>query len=234
MTDKQNLLFIPGLLCDDMLWHHQVAYFKENYNIIVADVTRHESIDEMARSILNDAPEHFILCGLSMGGYVAQAIMAMAPTRVQKLILINTSSRPDSPETVRRRKGLISIATIGKFKGVTPKLLPLLIHETRLDDENITRLIMDMAERVGRDAFLRQQKAILGRPDFRLTLPDIGIPTLVIGGDADKITPADCARETASLIKEAELYIYETCGHLSPLEYPMDVNQRIERFINNG
>ncbi len=230
---KKTLLLIPGLLCDEALWHHQINYFEDDYEIIVADVTQHESIDEMATDILRTAPDEFILCGLSMGGYVAQAIMMRESGRVEKLILINTSSRPDMPETIRRRKGLISIAKIGKFKGVTPKLLPLLIHETRLDDIDITQRIMDMAERVGRDAFLRQQKAILGRNDFRPTLAKIDIPTLILGGDSDKITPPDCAKETALLVNNSILHIYETCGHLSPLEYPNDVNKRIKSFIED-
>lgn len=230
---KKTLLLIPGLLCDDALWHHQVKYFANDYDVIVADVTNHESINDMADEILNMVTaDRFILCGLSMGGYVAQAMVAKASSRIEKLILINTSSRPDSPETIRRRKGLISIATIGKFKGVTPKLLPLLIHETRLDDGELTSRIMDMAERVGRDAFLRQQKAILGRDDFRPVLTQIKIPTLVLGGDKDQITPPDCAQETASLIEGAIVHIYQICGHLSPLEYPEDVNKRIEDFIS--
>ncbi len=112
-----------------------------------------------------------------------------------KLCLLDTSARPDTPEQVRRRELLITMSREGKFKGVTPRLLPMLIHPDRLQDKDLTGLIMTMAERVGRDAFVRQQTAILKRPDSRPFLKSIKCPVQVIGGRQDAITPPEIVRE---------------------------------------
>jgi pimeloyl-ACP methyl ester carboxylesterase len=150
---------------------------------------------------------------------------------VTRLALLDTSARPDTPEQTARRRGLIELAEKGSFKGVTPRLLPLLIHESRLDDEALTGVVLGMAERIGKDAFLRQQRAIMGRPDSRPTLVSIRCPTLVICGRQDVLAPLDCAMEIAAGITDARLVVAEDCGHLSPLERPETVNQAMAAWL---
>src|SRR6185437_16473364 len=94
-------------------------------------------------------------------------VMRQAPERVTRLALLDTSARADTPEQTSRRRGLIELAEKGEFKGVTPRLLPVFIHPDRLTDAALTGAVTAMAERVGRDAFLRQQQAIVGRVDSR-------------------------------------------------------------------
>jgi pimeloyl-ACP methyl ester carboxylesterase len=216
----QPLLFLPGLLCDGALWTHQMQHLNDVCTPQVMDLTQHDSVKDMAANVLANAPARFALAGLSMGGYVAFEILRQAPERVTQLALLNTQARADSDETRERRKGLIGLAKTGKFKGVTPKLLPLLVHESRLQDSSITEVVLSMAERVGRDAFVRQQHAILGRPDSRANLASIKVPTLVVVGREDALTPLPLAQEMAGGIAGAKLALIEECGHLSPLERP--------------
>lgn len=233
-SKKKHVVLIPGLLCDQDLWHYQIPVLERaGYEVHVADITKSETITQLAQDVLQNAPDQFVLIGLSMGGYVSLEIMRQAPERVQKLVITNSSPRQDSEQTKRRRRGLIQMASIGKFKGVTPKLLPLLIHETRLDEEEITTRIMNMAERVGRDAFERQQKAILSRKDSVPYLSDISCDTLLVGGDDDQITPPDHIEEMAEKIKGAECHIFDVCGHLAPLEYPDKFNKILMDFLND-
>jgi pimeloyl-ACP methyl ester carboxylesterase len=166
-----------------------------------------------------------------MGGYVAQEVLRLAPERVQRLALLDTSARPDTEEQRSRRRGLIELAQKGHFKGVTPKLLPLLIHSSRLDDEALTATVTGMAERVGPDAFLRQQKAIMGRPDFRPDLPQIACPILVLCGRDDALTPLDRHKEIAAAIPGAQLVVIDGCGHLSTLEKPAEVNAALRTWL---
>ena len=133
--DKQNLVLLPGLLCDAALWHHQSTYLTDLANITIADFTRDDSITGMAEAALATAPERFALAGLSMGGYVAQEIMRRAPERVTKLALLDTSARSDVEEQTKRRKELIQMSLQGKFKEVTPELLPKLIHPDRQNEK---------------------------------------------------------------------------------------------------
>ncbi|MDE1147684.1 MAG: alpha/beta fold hydrolase [Azospirillaceae bacterium] len=217
---KPTLILLPGLLCDAALWRHQITHLADVADIRVAEITAAESMAALAAAVLADAPDGFSLAALSMGGYVALEVMRQAGHRVDRLALLDTSARPDSAEQQRRRRGLLALAKTGKFRGVTPRLLPSLLHPDHQDDPAIADEVMAMAERVGRDAFIRQQTAILGRPDGRPDLAAIRCPTLVVVGREDAVTPLAWAEEMASLLPHARLAVVERCGHLAPLEQP--------------
>lgn len=225
------IVFLPALLCDAEMWESQLRLLSARHPIMVAPTTTAEDIDTIAAQVLDVAPRRFALVGLSMGGYVAQAIMRAAPERVDRLALLNTTARADSEEQATRRRDLIALAGRGQFKGVTPRLLPLIVHRDRLDDAALVDRIMAMAERVGQAAFVRQQTAILGRIDARPFLPAIRCPTLVLCGRQDVLTPPELAREMADLIPNARLAIIEDAGHMTPMERPEAVNAHLEAWL---
>ena len=225
------LVLLPGLLCDAALWRHQTATLGDAAAFTMGDFTHDDSIEAMARSVLIEAPETFALAGLSMGGYVALEIMRQAPERVTRLALLDTSARPDTPEQTERRGGLIELARMGQFKGVTPRLLPMLIHPDRLGDAELTGTVMAMAERTGKDAFLRQQSAILKRVDSRPHLAAMRCPALVLCGRQDTLTPLEAHQEMADAIPRASLVVVEDCGHLATLEQPHAVSAALRYWL---
>jgi pimeloyl-ACP methyl ester carboxylesterase len=229
------LLFLPGLLCDARLWREPIAALQGRASCLVADLTHDDSIAAMAARALRLVPDGtpFALCGLSMGGYVALEIMRQAPGRVARLALMDTSARADTPEQTRRRRALLALSESGMFRGVTPRLLPQL-----LAPENVAgplgAEVMAMAERVGRPAFHRQQRAIMHRLDSRPDLPRIAAPTLVAVGEKDALTPPDLAREMAGLIPGARLAVIPEAGHLPPMETPDAVAGLLRDWLEAG
>lgn len=221
MNERTPLILLPGLLCDRALWQHQIDHLADLAEMSVPDLGSDESVEAMARRVLGAAPARFALAALSMGGYVAHAIMRAAPERVARLALFDTSARADTEEQLSRRRGLIALAEKGKFKGVTPRLLPLLIHPDRIGDKPLTDAVMAMAERIGKASFLRQQKAIMARPDSRPYLPGYRCPTLVAAGRSDAITPIEVNAEMAQLIPGARYVVIESSGHLTTMEQPV-------------
>lgn len=228
---KIPLTLLPGLLCDDALWEPQLAALSDIAEITVADLTRDELLPLMAARVLAEAPERFALAGLSMGGYLAQEIMRQAPERVMRLALLDTSARADTPERRSVRRGLIELAQKGDFKGITPRMLPQWLHPDHLADAALTRTVTEMTQRVGRDAYLRQMQAIMGRPDGREDLRRIGVPTLVLCGREDQATPLALHEEIAALVPGAALSVIERCGHLSTLERPQAVNAALRGWL---
>ena len=113
MTEWQHLLLLPGLLCDDRLWQPQVDALSEIAEIVIADMTRDDTLAGMAARPLDAMPGHFALAGLSMGGYAAFEIMRQAPERVTRLALLDTGARADTPEQTTGRKDLIALADRG-------------------------------------------------------------------------------------------------------------------------
>jgi pimeloyl-ACP methyl ester carboxylesterase len=217
---KIPLILLPGLLCDDALWSHQTRYLSDIADITIADLTGHDSVSALAADVLAKAPARFALAGLSMGGYVALEIVRQAPERVAKLALIDTNARSDTDEQRRKRRELMALADRGEFRDVTPRLLPVLVHPDRTNDAELTSEVIAMADRVGRDAFLRQQKLIMDRPDSRPMLPSISCPTLALCGRQDAISTLEMHAEMADAIPGSRLAVVEECGHLATLERP--------------
>ncbi len=221
---KRPLVLVPGLLCDRALWEAQIQDLSDVADIMVADVTGGrsgaDSIAGFAEDVLAAAPPRFALAGLSMGGYVSFEIMRRAPERVLKLALIDTHAIPDLPEVTEARRALIDMAQHGQFKGATRRLLKEFLHPDRLTDTALCGAVMAMTERVGREAFFRQQRAVMGRPDSRPDLIDFACPTLVLCGRQDGLTTLARHREMADLIPGAKLAVIENCGHLAPMERP--------------
>jgi pimeloyl-ACP methyl ester carboxylesterase len=231
MTARETLILLPGLLCDAALWAAQQAGLADIAEIMVADLTLDDSVAAMAARVLAHAPERFALAGLSMGGYAALAVLRAAPARVTRLALLDTAAAPDTPEQTARRRGLIDLASRGQFKGVTPRLLPLLVHPDRVAEQPLAGQVMAMAERVGPDAFLRQQRAIMGRPDSFPLLPTIDVPTLVLCGRQDALTPLAGSEAMAAAIPGADLHVVGRCGHLSTMERPAAVTAAMRGWL---
>jgi pimeloyl-ACP methyl ester carboxylesterase len=231
LARKTPIRLLPGLLCDQRLWAPQIEALADVAEIGVADLTRDDSLAGMARRVLAEAPEHFALAGLSMGGYVAQEIMRLAPQRVLRLALLDTSARADTPENAARRRDLIDLSRQGQFHGVTPRLLPSLIHPDRMNDTDLVETIMAMAASVGAEGFRRQATAILNRKDGRPDLARIAVPTLILCGRDDRLAPPALAEEMAVLVPQSKLVIVEACGHLSTLERPEQVNQALRDWL---
>ena len=230
---KQALVLLPGLLCDAALWEPQLTGLADIARFWVPDLTEHETMKKIGEAVLRDAPwKEFALAGLSMGGYVALEAMRQAPERVTRLALLDSRARPETPEETERRKQLMKLAQSERgFAPVTSRILPLLLHPSRVKDARLTKTVREMAERTGVEAYLRQQHAIISRPDFRPGLPNIKCPTLVLCGRQDQLTPLECSEEMAAAIPGANLVVVEECGHLATLERPAEVNAALRTWL---
>jgi len=232
-AERTPLLFLPGLLCDARLWRDPASALADVAEPRIADLTLDDSVAAMARRALAGAPERFSLAALSMGGYVAFEILRQAPERVARLALFSTSAAPDTPErAARRRAGMASLA-YGRFAGVTRRMLPQLVHPERVAGP-VGDEVRAMAERVGGEAYLRQQTAILGRPDSRPLLSAITVPTLVAVGDGDALTPPAESEAIHRGIRGSELHVLDHCGHLPAMERPAETARLLRRWLAGG
>lgn len=226
-----NLVLVPGLLCTEALFSHQLRYLADCARITVPDVTGAETIDGLADAVLDQAPSEFALCGLSMGGIVSHAIMRRAPGRVTRLALLDTTARTETPEQTERRQALLDMTDSGQFELIHERLLPALVHPDRLGDKDLDDAIRSMALEIGPEAFRRQIAAIIGRPEALPALPTYEVPTLVLCGREDAITPLEFHEEMAAAIPGARLAVIEQCGHMSTMERPQAVTALLRLWL---
>lgn len=229
---RPTLVLLPGLLNTRRVFEPQIEALAEAADFVVPELWHHETIGDMAEAALAAAPPTFALGGFSMGGYVAFEIMRRAPERVERLALMDTQAAPDSLETTKHRRALLDQTKIGRFHGVQPSLLPQLVHSRHINDAAITQPILDMAQEIGAEGFAREQRAIIDRADSRPLLVDIDVPTVVIVGRQDQVTPLPRSQEMAADIATSRLVVVEECGHMSPLEKPADVTAALRRWLS--
>lgn len=229
----KNLVLVPGLLCTADLFRTQIAALDGPGCVIhVANHASDASVATIAGRILGDAPPRFALAGLSMGGYIALEIMRQAPERVERLALLDTSARPDTPEQSENRRRLVALA---EKKGVAVparEMFAKLVAPSRADDAGLPTTFLAMAEATGTDGFARQQTAIAGRPDSRPTLAAISCPTLVLVGAEDQLTPPPLAEEIVNGIRGSRLVVVPGCGHLSTLEAPAAASDALAGWLH--
>jgi pimeloyl-ACP methyl ester carboxylesterase len=228
------LLLIPGLGNTDRLFDHQIATFSPLMKVIVAEHSLDDSMEAIASRALAAAPERFALAGLSMGGYVAMEILRQAPDRVERLALLDTSARPDTDEAKQNRERLIGLAESARWEEILAELWPKLVHPRRVGDEKLQDVVASMLHETGAAGYIRQQRAIMGRSDSRDLLPGIEIPTLIVVGEGDAITPPEIAREMAEMIEWASLIVIGGAGHLSALEEPDQVTSAMRLWLDRS
>ena len=220
MENTMPILLVPGLVSSPRIFAPVIPAMWRFGPVTVANHIRDDNMGAIARRILAEAPPRFALAGHSMGGYIAFEIMRQAPDRVAKLALLNTQARPDTPEAIERRRGMIAAIEAGGFSRGIDAAYPGFVHPSRRDDAALRKILHEMADDIGPEAYVRQLIAVMGRADSRPTLATISCPTLVLTGDQDNTVSNTLSVEMADGIPGAKLTILEHCGHLSQIEQP--------------
>ncbi len=221
------IVLIPGLGDSARLYEAQIPPLWRFGPVMVADHTREHSMAALAARILADAPPRFALAGMSLGGYAALEIMRQAPERVLRLALLDTSARPDTEEASAARREAIARVERGEYVQVTEESWPRLVHRERVADPALKQKFMTIHLEAGPEAYVRQQRAIMSRPDSRPSLGQIRCPTLVLVGDDDRLTPLPLARELVDAIAGSRLVVIPDCGHISCIEQPAAVSDAL-------
>lgn len=235
MTPNVPLLLLPGLMNDERVWSPLLPVIGAGRHVQIAPTHLHGRLEDTAREALASMPPgRFAIAGFSLGGYVALEVCRQAMGRIAGLALLDTAARVDAEESRQTRIRMMQAMTTGaaSLDQMAAGFASRVVHSAHLDDLNLLRLLADMARSVGREGFVRQQQAAMGRRDSRALLQEIRAPTLVLCGREDQITPCALSEEMAGLLPNAELVIVETAGHMSTLEQPQAVSAAVAAWLS--
>lgn len=228
---SEPLVFLPGMMCDARLFGPQIAEMSADTAVMVAPITQGERIEEIASGLLDQLPKRFALAGLSMGGIVAMEILRRAPDRITRIALMDTNPLAETPVTAANREPQIVKVRSGRMLEVMrdemkPNYLAPGPHRGDVLD-----LVMDMAETLGPEIFIRQSRALQRRRDQQGTLRRCRVPTLVLCGAHDELCPVKRHTFMAELIPFAELVVLDNAGHLPTLEQPSETTAALRNWM---
>ena len=196
-----------------------MAALGDEVDCIVGDTLSDDTLPGMARRILGQAPQRFALAGVSMGGMVALELIKAAPGRVTQLALVDTNARPDTlRQKAFRRLANAVVGMTRDFRRTAERSLGSLVHPSTPED--VRAELLEMSVRVGPKAYIRQNRAVTRRRDLRKALTGIAVPSAVIVGQDDRVTPVELSREMHGLLPGSTLHVIPDCGHLPPIEQP--------------
>lgn len=228
----EPLVLLPGLMCDARLFEPQIVSLSRSRAVTVAPVSIGERIEEIASRLLDQLPHRFALGGLSMGGVVALEIIRRAPDRVSRLCLMATDAQAETPQMAAAREELLIGAKAGRLEDVIRKIIGSDTLAPGPQRIPILNNVISMAVDMGADVFERQIRALQRRPDQQGELRHIRVPTLILCGAHDRITPVRKHAFMADLIPAAELKVLEDAGHLPSLEAPQVVNNALHDWLS--
>lgn len=232
---KPCIVFLPGLLCDEVVWQEQrkALSFADS---ISPSYGHAASIEEMARLVLSEVgAERFSLAGHSMGGRVALEIARMAPQRVERLALLDTGMEPiaagEAGASERaKRKALLDKALENGMREMGAQWARGMVHPGRLDTP-LFEEVLDMVARFTPSIFAAQIDALLGRPDATAVLQALNCPTLLVCGRQDLWSPLSRHERMQQLCPGAELVVIEDSGHMSTMEQPEQVSKALADWM---
>ena len=224
---------IPGMMCDGRIFSPQIDELSDSIKISIADISGHSSVEELASEVLKNSPPKFHLLGHSMGGIVAMEMCSQEPSRIEKLVLMDTNPKAELEEVKAMREPQIQAAKQGKLLDVMrDEMKPNYLADTE-DKERILQICMDMAISIGPEVFIKQSKALQSRLDQQNTLCSIDFPVLLICGSSDILSPVERHELMHSIINDSELKVINNAGHMPSLEQPQETTEVLKKWLIN-
>jgi pimeloyl-ACP methyl ester carboxylesterase len=243
------VVLLHGFPLSGAMWQEQLSGIGSIYRVIAPDLRGHGespvpegiyTMDAMADDVVElletlEISGPVVIGGLSMGGYVALSIAARYPTRVRALMLMDTRAGADTPEAAQGREATAkAVVAADSAQPVVDAMLPRLFCKMTLEQrpERVEPMKAVM-EKMSPQGIAGALRGMAVRPDRRGELPKIAVPTLVLVGEEDVITPPSEAKAMVAAIPHARLEVVPEGGHLAPYENPSVANAAILRFLKS-
>jgi pimeloyl-ACP methyl ester carboxylesterase len=224
----RDLVLLPGFMCDKDLWTDMVPGLEALGTVHYGNVYEDSTLDGMARRVLDSSPERFVLVGFSMGGFVSRVLTLMAPERVTGVAFVASSARGYSAEEIERRKaGYQPGDRPPRAAGADATARGL--HPDREKDPVLLDRLRGMQRRLGRE--VRKRQAALVRLDGYADLERIACPSLVVACRQDRLRRFAETERMAHHLPRARFAVLEDCGHMAPLERPVELTALLASWI---
>lgn len=225
------LILLPGLAGNAAMWRPQLQALAGRQPRVADVHMRHDSIEAMAAALLAEVPGRLVLCGASMGGMLAMEAARQAPQRIAGLALLGTDPNPESADMRQLREAAIALFSQGRLREVIEPNVGYAFHPDNALKPGLVDAYLEFVLEAGPEQLIRQNRAVIARPDARSHLPRLECPVLVMCGEDDRLTPPEKSRQIAALCPQARLVMVPRCGHMLTMEQPDFVNATLQEWL---
>jgi pimeloyl-ACP methyl ester carboxylesterase len=244
MDPQGHVVLIHAFPLNATLWRPQIDRAPTGWRFITPDLpgfgrSRLEparTIEEMAQAMLDvldvERIERAVIGGMSMGGYVTFALYRLAPERFSAMVLADTRATADNEQQREARLKMIASVRAAGASAVADEMLPKLLGATsHAQRPALAAAVRGMIERNSPEVIAGAVESMMGRPDSRPMLGSIAVPTLVLCGEEDVLTPPSDSKSLHAAIPHSRLSLIEKAGHLSNIEAPDPFSFALNSFL---
>jgi len=247
-NESKSIVFVHGFPFDQRMWQAQVEELSKEKFCVTYDIrglgespvgdgqfTMEIFVDDL-ESIINEMKlDKPILCGLSMGGYISLRAIEKMQEKFSALILCDTKSETDDNEGKLKRAAAIKQINSGNFDGFIESFVRNCFGEKFVNENNAEyRMVVERSKKNNPVGVKGCLLAMAGRTDTTRILPKIKLPTLIICGSEDKLTPPSVMKPMTEQIPNSEFILVESAGHMTPIEYPKVISRAIKDFLKKN
>lgn len=227
---SEPVVLLPAMMSDARLYDAQITALSRSRAVMMAPLLG-ERIEDMASTVLTMAPRRFALVGSDLGGMVAMEVVRRAPERITRIALLSTTPLPESPQHAAAREPLMIAARSGRLLDVIDQVTPLQSFANGPGRLAGPKILHEMANDLGPEAFVAQTRALQRRRDQQPTLRKIRQPALVLCGAEDVIYSVKRHQFMADLTPYSDLKVIEGAGHFPTLEQPDSVTEALDAWL---
>jgi pimeloyl-ACP methyl ester carboxylesterase len=247
-NESKAIIFVHGFPFDHNMWDLQVSILSKDYYCVTYDVrglgesvvddgqyTMELFVDDLETIVDELSLEKPILCSLSMGGYISLRAMERFQNKFSALIVCDTKSVADDNESKLKRAAAIKQINSGKYEDFVETFVRNCFGDKFAKENNSDyRSVVDRSKKFNPLGVKGCLLAMAGRTETTNSLSNIIIPTLVICGEEDKISPVDLMKTMANKIPNSSFVVVKDAGHMAPIENPEKTNSAIMEFLNQN
>jgi len=244
-NESKSVVFVHGFPFDQRMWQKQVEELSKEYFCVTYDIrglgespvgdgqfTMEMFVDDLEKLIDELKITQPVLCGLSMGGYISLRAMERLQNRFSGLILCDTKPEADDNQGRLKRAAAVKQINSGDFENFIEAFVLNCFGEKFVNENNVEyRMVVERSKKNSPVGVKGCLLAMAGRTDTTTSLPKIKLPTLIICGSEDKLTPPNVMKPMAEQIPNSEIFLVESAGHMTPIEYPQEVTFAIKEFL---
>ena len=245
---NKPVVFVHGFPYDSTMWDYQVEALQNNYYCVTYDIrglgksevgdgqfTMESFVDDLLDVIDSLKIDKPVLCGLSMGGYISLRTVEREQNKFSGLILCDTKADADDDKgKLKRADAIKQINKNGSAEFVKGFIPNTFAESTKQTNDKLVNITIENSQKFDAVGVKGALLAMVSRTDTNSFLKDLNLPSLILAGEEDSLTPPDLMKKMADAISNSEFHKVPDAGHMAPLENPKFVNQKIIDFLKKN